>query len=86
LITSSVDTLTRIRLTVAQQVLSSVLSVYLALTREIVQIEEKTEKFWAALEAYPMHLTRLPKNIDVDFLGALSFGASGKMILMCLSC
>ena len=43
-----------------------------------MQVEERTEKFWAALEAYPMHLQSIPRDIEVDFLGALSFGASGE--------
>lgn len=47
-----------------------------------MQVEERTEKFWSALEAYPMHLQSIPMDIEVDFLGALSFGASGESGLL----
>lgn len=40
--------------------------------------ESKTEKFWKRIEAFPMHLKRLPADANAEFLGALSFGASGQ--------
>ncbi|THG94799.1 hypothetical protein EW026_g6743 [Hermanssonia centrifuga] len=49
-----------------------------------IHTEYKTEKFWNAINAFPMHLIRVPKDIDVDFLGALSFGASGKSTITML--
>ena len=44
---------------------------------EAVNVECKTENFWDALLNFPMHLIKVPRDIEVDFLGALSFGASG---------
>ncbi|KAF9812763.1 hypothetical protein IEO21_06013 [Rhodonia placenta] len=41
--------------------------------------ESKTEKFWKRIEAFPMHLKRLPADANAEFLGALSFGASEKI-------
>lgn len=42
-----------------------------------ILVENITTKFWEDLEAFPMHYTFLPHNIEVDFLMAMSFGANG---------
>ena len=59
--------------------------IHSALTKLIsathLEIECKTANFWHALRDFPMHLKAVPRNIDIDFLGALSFGASGEQSL-----
>ncbi|TCD65964.1 hypothetical protein EIP91_001956 [Steccherinum ochraceum] len=44
-----------------------------------ILIEHKTERFWSEVEKYPMHLSQLPFHAEVEFLGALSFGANERI-------
>lgn len=46
-----------------------------------VHVEYKTQKFWEAIQGFPMHLKVVPRDIGIDFLGALSYGATGTLSL-----
>ncbi|OBZ70282.1 hypothetical protein A0H81_09799 [Grifola frondosa] len=45
-----------------------------------VNVEEKTERYWQTLETFPMHLVRVPYRAEAEFLGALSYGASERVL------
>lgn len=68
----------RIKVCVAALV-SALSSLFLTQAPQDILIENRTQRFWAEVEAYPMHIARLPFNADVDFLGALSYGSNGTL-------
>ncbi|KAI0782564.1 hypothetical protein C8Q75DRAFT_737530 [Abortiporus biennis] len=59
---------------------SSVIEIPLKGSGIDIVIEHKTERFWEEIERYPMHLGRLPRDAEGEFLSALSYGASERII------
>jgi len=44
-----------------------------------IAYEQRTERYWKEVEAFPMHLTKLPTYAEEEFLGALAYGASERI-------